>query len=387
MDVIEREVSSWLACLTLAIATSACGFDGAIRDDFYRPSMSGGSQRLPLRVALLDNGALTPPSWKSGGGFGEHDVTLVPGFANAVKAEMASLFHEVRTVSSPEQARQDDLLVTVSTAFGWEHSEAYKKAGKNFHGAAMEITLRPPGWTDDLGRYESLPQLKSFCTGMCSAAPALIGLSLLTLTPIMIPWGSLSELDGTIESIEDGMSTMVKDISTRIRGDARVARFVENKGAARAALAAGDQAERAGDRLQALEQYARAWQARPDVETERRLQDKIAKLAGGISTMPPIAEEARRHGARANAYLKAATTEGYTKVIAELQEAVRAAPLWAEAYYNLGMIQESAGQFSDAVRSLKLYLILAPRSSDAQAVQAKIYELEVAVEKSMKQSS
>ena len=363
--------------LSLLLATLAgCAFDGALREDFYRPS--AGSPKLPLYVALIDNEALRPKpvlQW----GLDDFHVAIAPGFTHAVKAEMAALFERVKPVRDFEQAAGEDLIVQIESHFmrdAKDHGRIHLLGAK----------LRPVGWKEDLAHYESSVPNQSACDGMCAAAPVLTGLSLLTLTPIVLPWGGASATGQAEENLGQATTTMLHDLSAKIRNDARVQAFVEQKKTLQAAVAAGEQGEQSGDRLKALEQYARAWQARPNLETERRLREKVEKLAAGLSALPPVPEEARRYYARASTYMKTASTEGYVKVLDEMRQAVTAAPLWAEAYYNLGLIQESAGQYSDAIRSLKLYLILAPKSSDAQAVQARIYELEVAVEKSMKQS-
>ena len=364
------------AILTLLVTTiGGCAFDGAIRDNFHHPA--SGPAKLPLHVVLLDNEALRPApvlQW----GMDDFHVVVASGFANGVKSEMGALFEDVKPVRDLEQAKGADLVASLETSFMAKVGDERKHI--------LKIALRPLGWQEDLARYESSVKIESACQGMCSAAPALVGLSLLTLMPIVLPWGGASATSQAEENLERATTALLHDLAGKIRSDTRLQAFVEQKQMLQAALAAGEQGEQAGDRLRALEHYARAWQARPHFDVERRLQDKIGKLASGLSAFPPIPEEARRHGARANAYLKSATTEGYAKVVAEMQEAVKAAPLWAEAYYNLGMVQESAGHYSDAIRSLKLYLLLAPKASDAQAVQSKVYELEVAVEKSMKQA-
>ena len=59
-----------------------------------------------------------------------------------------------------------------------------------------------------------------------------------------------------------------------------------------------------------------------------------------------------------------------------MEQAVLAAPWLADGYYKLGVFQEKAGKFSESTRNFKLYLLAAPQSKNATAVQVKIYELE-----------
>ena len=66
----------------------------------------------------------------------------------------------------------------------------------------------------------------------------------------------------------------------------------------------------------------------------------------------------------------------YEAAAEEIEQAVLAAPWLADGYYDLGVIQEKAGKFSQATQNFKLYLLAAPQSRNATPVQVKIYELE-----------
>ncbi|MCJ7524592.1 MAG: tetratricopeptide repeat protein, partial [Candidatus Aminicenantes bacterium] len=76
-----------------------------------------------------------------------------------------------------------------------------------------------------------------------------------------------------------------------------------------------------------------------------------------------VSEEARRHFDRGKAALKMANSIAECKpAIEELEQAVKLAPNWPEAFYNLGLAQEKAERFKDAVASYKQYLRLAPNA-------------------------
>jgi hypothetical protein len=64
-----------------------------------------------------------------------------------------------------------------------------------------------------------------------------------------------------------------------------------------------------------------------------------------------------------------------------MEQAVLAAPWWADAYSILGTIREKQGKFAEALQNLQLYLLAAPQSSAARSVQAKIYEIEALKER------
>jgi ankyrin repeat protein len=88
-------------------------------------------------------------------------------------------------------------------------------------------------------------------------------------------------------------------------------------------------------------------------------------------------EVLRRQMLRAQAAVEAAQSpQDYAKAISEYNIAKDIAPESPEIYYNLGMVQDKAGLYPDALNSLHKYLELSPNATDAQAVKDMIYKLE-----------
>ncbi len=111
------------------------------------------------------------------------------------------------------------------------------------------------------------------------------------------------------------------------------------------------------------------------------LREKIIKLALTMKPAPMISEDVERHMARGVAFAQKATdSTGYKKAIAEFESATNSAPWLALAYYDLGVVQEKAGLYPEAIQSLKFYLLAAPDAKNAREVKNKIYALEVDAE-------
>jgi tetratricopeptide (TPR) repeat protein len=111
------------------------------------------------------------------------------------------------------------------------------------------------------------------------------------------------------------------------------------------------------------------------------LREKIIKMALGIKPTPKVPEDAERNMARGTAFAQKATDSvGYKRAIAEFEAAANTAPWLAHAYYNLGVVQEKAGLFVEAIQSLKFYLMAAPDAKNARDVKNKIYALEADAE-------
>lgn len=141
---------------------------------------------------------------------------------------------------------------------------------------------------------------------------------------------------------------------------------------------AGDDAVATGKKEEALSRYQAAIAAAPiGTEPDARLRDKMIKLVRTMPALPYVPEAAKRHSARAQVLVEDAKDEqGYRAAATEFEEAIRAAPWLPSPYYNLAVVQERLGDFAGAIKSLKVYLDLAPNASDAKAVQTKIYKLE-----------
>jgi hypothetical protein len=112
----------------------------------------------------------------------------------------------------------------------------------------------------------------------------------------------------------------------------------------------------------------------------------ILVLGIALSFGQDVSEEARRHFDRGVAALEMAQSPADCEAaINEFEQAVKLAPDWPDVFYNLGIAQEKAEKYGDAVRSYQQYLRLAPNSSDAEEVKSLINKLEYRREKAEKE--
>lgn len=88
----------------------------------------------------------------------------------------------------------------------------------------------------------------------------------------------------------------------------------------------------------------------------------ISALLLSVVNARAVSEEARRHMARGQAAVEMAKSPVELEdAIKEFQKAIELAPTWPSPYYNLGLVQEKAGTFREAIASYKRYLQLAPQ--------------------------
>lgn len=172
-----------------------------------------------------------------------------------------------------------------------------------------------------------------------------------------------------------GLVTSTEDAATLARRKAAEAEEARRQKALDAETA-GDASAKAGRNAEALKRYAQALESSPkDAESENRLREKA--IRAGAAAKPPIPEEARAHMVRAMTVIKKAqNADDYKLAVEELEGALRLAPWWDKAYFNLGLVSEKVQDYEGAIRNLRLYLAASPRGPEAGKVQDKIYALE-----------
>ncbi len=137
-------------------------------------------------------------------------------------------------------------------------------------------------------------------------------------------------------------------------------------------------AKKSGASQDALKQHTEELKKNP---ADKTLREEIIKMALGMKPGPSVPEDAERSIVRGTSFFQKATEiTGYKKAIKEFETATNAAPWLAVAYYNLGVAQEKAGLYAEAIQNLKYYLMAAPDAKNARDVKDKIYALEVDVE-------
>ena len=111
------------------------------------------------------------------------------------------------------------------------------------------------------------------------------------------------------------------------------------------------------------------------------LREKIIALVQRLDPPPSVSEEVERYMTRGEVAVELAKDEsGFQKAAKEFSQALRIAPWYAKGYFNLGLVQEKAGNYQEAIRNLKLYLLAAPGAEDVKEVKAQIVKLEYKME-------
>lgn len=353
---------------------AACTTHKVLRSDFHKPAEKV-ERKLPAKIALLaDKKTLSEPMRYQGANATQittlHlDVTA--GLMSAARTELSTLFDNVTIVKTKAQASDADYLVVVGL-------ECKAPCSKMFWSTTVRVGLdfRDPHTGATLARFKQKEALApiSLAMGWFSVLPPFY---------FLMPVAGSMFVSEAQENVEKAFSSALRKISGDIRGG-KLKEYVAFQARAEAAARKGEAAENAGRRRQAFAFYTQALQnAVPNTHLASRVREKYLPIVASKKRLPKVPDKAKRHMTRGQTILKnLKKKEGYAAVVAEFEQAVRAAPWWPEAYFNLALMQEKAGDPTSAMRNLKFYLTAKPRARDAVAVRRKLIELEIAVEKS-----
>jgi hypothetical protein len=99
-------------------------------------------------------------------------------------------------------------------------------------------------------------------------------------------------------------------------------------------------------------------------------------LAQRVTPSPTVSTAARQALEDGNVTFKnAQDDDGYVAAERSFKLAVGLAPWWADAYYNLALVQELLGLPGEARMNLEYYLLNAPGAADSSEIRARIQEL------------
>ena len=120
--------------------------------------------------------------------------------------------------------------------------------------------------------------------------------------------------------------------------------------------------------------------------SDNALRERIIKLGAEIMPAPVVPPEAKRPFVMAGTYQKEAKKPSdFVLAIAAYQDALKIAPWWGDAYYNLSVSLESAGELDRAKDALELYLLTKPK--DAEEAQNRLYALDAKKHLAAKQAA
>lgn len=144
----------------------------------------------------------------------------------------------------------------------------------------------------------------------------------------------------------------------------------------------------AGRGAEAVAGYAKALALLPAGPAKDELRLKLLRLAASQKTLPPLSAGARTDFTRANSLLKAGGAPGdVDRAVMSYRSALRECPWNADLYLNLAVAYTLRHRYNEAITNMKLYLVAKPDAADAEAVVARLGQIEIEREQAMRAPS
>ena len=153
-----------------------------------------------------------------------------------------------------------------------------------------------------------------------------------------------------------------------------IAPLIEIIKARKQAIQEAVQAENQGELRKAFRMYMKLLHKYPN---NTDVLTRIIELTKKLDPPPATSEEVERYVSRGLTAIQLAQAKSdYINALEEFKKALQLAPWVPTVYYNMGLVEEQAELYEEAIQSFKLYLLAAPHASDRKQIKQKIYELE-----------
>ena len=217
MKGMSMAKSRMFLMLALVLLTgSACTFEGALRDQFYRPTGQTGGE-IPLKVGLIVDESEETKLIRSSKDMIKYDVKMNPGFTNAMAAELATVFKEVVIVKNAKQAGDAGLLIYASF-------EATEDAPHNFT-CRIELRLQDPQARLTVANFQHSERVAIGLSGGAMAGAFLTGFTLFAGAPIFMPMAAQSQGNHAVEVFEAKLPAIIRRVTGEIGSDQRIIAF------------------------------------------------------------------------------------------------------------------------------------------------------------------
>lgn len=365
---------SLIAVVVVLGSLPGCFTTTTLNERFYE-APEHGWEKFPLTVAIVEDETLREAHWKVGvKGFMSCDYELHPGFTNALHDALSLTFDTVTLVKSGTPTNDADYVVGVDSSLPDPVALSFRDAATGVEFARYEASGLKPGFVED--------QL---------AARALVIVLSTSVFFIVWPVVALVKADEDPKvgaAAEKTLSAALSSIVLQIRQDTRFIDRLPQQVAASAAVKAGDAAAGRGENREAFDQYVSAYRsAVRGSELHGQSLGKLLEVLPQLQPAPEIPDDAKRFMLRGLELAKVARDpSGFQKAALEMEKAIRVAPWWWQAFYNVALMHEGAENYQTAIYALEWYLRANPNGADGEAVRNKIYVLQLRAEEAAAKS-
>ncbi len=222
-----------IAAAVLYAGLAACTYDGVVKKDFYQPAVLD-QQKLPVKVALMiDPKAKSQQFDLSQGIYTWHVVVdAYDALSNALQAELANTFDDVKLVDNPGKADKADLVASVGFDItgmgGGGGGFGAQQAGLDARIDVIFKDVRSKLVVAKVSRSVGLsPNTMNGTIFMCHM---LTFLSLGAFAPIGVPCMTNSAGEEAMEAVNQKLPSLIKTLAAEVESDSRIVMYARGGG-------------------------------------------------------------------------------------------------------------------------------------------------------------
>ena len=201
----------WTILCVIGVGSAGCSTVN-VRLDSYKPEPPS-YQKIPLKVAVVVDRKTKPHPIE----FNQimYNVTvnvdMEPGFSNAIKAELESIFQEATMVEDSRQAKESDLLVFPNLKI--------KEVSMVGFDVRVELSLREGQSRALVSKFERAETVSAKPPGSVMAGAAVTGGTLFLGAPITLPMMASAHGEKIAEDLQGAIPPMIKSVMKDVADD------------------------------------------------------------------------------------------------------------------------------------------------------------------------
>jgi hypothetical protein len=226
-----------LMLLGLGLLLSACTFQGAVKEDFYRARDEAGPKH-PYKVAVLVDDRAKSVTFDAQSGMHVYhmDFDFHKAIARAFREELQTVFEQVSVVEEKSKANEYDLLasanVDVVSSGGMSTMPQFE--------TKLDLVIK-----DVRGRVVLAKESQSkrvmgnwISSGKFQGCNLLMAFTLFLMSPVAVPCMTDAVGESIMESVEKELPGMVRLLASDVQSDGRFAAYVKGGSGGQAVAAA-----------------------------------------------------------------------------------------------------------------------------------------------------
>jgi S1-C subfamily serine protease len=183
---LSRSAGRFLVLIVAALALDACTYDAPLEKSFYKPKQrfEAESEKVDLKVGVVKDQELRDLKFSESDGFYGVEIDVGNSVAEAVRAELSTIFTRVAIV---EDTSGGDFDAYAYPSLEWETVYTDRRRGHFIYKVKFRLKLMSRARKYTIAKYDAAGQANYEPPPAAFMAQVLQGATLFLLTPVTAP--------------------------------------------------------------------------------------------------------------------------------------------------------------------------------------------------------